>query len=298
MSFLRKAADWVRSDLTRGNLRNDPVMIVIGTGESGRGGDFAINVVGEASYQTELIKVSGTPRRNGRLASFTKSADLVPEPNNPHDRNAVSVRIDGVTVGYLSRADAVQFHVVMEQLGHRDAGLSGLRAFVAGGDFYGVTLYTSHPVGNALGVPREHVEGKPPQERRPEPPVVNEDGVELLRVDIVGEGSCQDALQALVPAVKRDERASEWVSATLLCVDEGGVHVRVEGALVGWLEPPQARRFREFLSERGDVNQSLSGIVAEVRGGRRPDGKPALYGLALYMEPEIAERLLPKRRRR
>jgi sRNA-binding protein len=36
-------------------------------------------------------------------------ADLVPEANNPHDANAVRVDIDGLTVGYLDREDAVAF---------------------------------------------------------------------------------------------------------------------------------------------------------------------------------------------
>jgi hypothetical protein len=270
-------------------------MVVVGTGDTGKGGDYAINVVGEASYQRELIKVSGSRTKDGSLSSFTKSADLVAEPTNPHDRNAVAVRIDGLTVGYLSRADAVQFHEVMERLGQKGAGLTGLRAFVMGGEFYGVTLYTSHPIGSAIGSAREPAKSRESQEREPEPPVFNGAGVQLVRVNIVGEGSCQDALQSLVPVSRRDARASEWVSATLVCAEEGAVHVRVKSALVGWFEPAQAKRFRAFMSERGAPDEV---IMAEVRGGRRLDGRPALYGLALYMEPELAERLNPKHRSR
>lgn len=61
-------------------------------------GDFDLEVVGEASYRQNLRSLFGADE--GRRYF---QAELCPEPDNPHDPNAVKVLIDGKTVGYLSR---------------------------------------------------------------------------------------------------------------------------------------------------------------------------------------------------
>lgn len=43
-------------------------------------------------------------------------ASLVPEPDNPYDPNAVSIRIGGAVVGYLERDDAREFAPVVHRL--------------------------------------------------------------------------------------------------------------------------------------------------------------------------------------
>ena len=58
-------------------------------------------VVGESQYQDALTRVSHK--------SHTCNATLLPEPDNPFDSNAVMVQIDGMTVGYLCRADARRY---------------------------------------------------------------------------------------------------------------------------------------------------------------------------------------------
>jgi hypothetical protein len=58
-------------------------------------------VVGESQYQMALRVFL----HRGRI----HWAKLVPEPDNPFDRNAVLVEIDGHTVGYMSRADARRY---------------------------------------------------------------------------------------------------------------------------------------------------------------------------------------------
>ena len=47
------------------------------------------------------------------------TAALVPEPDNPHDPNAVMVQIEGRLVGYLSRADAVAYAPLVQSLAAR-----------------------------------------------------------------------------------------------------------------------------------------------------------------------------------
>jgi hypothetical protein len=59
-------------------------------------------VVGESNYQPALLRVLAN---RGRMCW----ARLVPEPDNPFDRNAVMVEIDGHTVGYFARADALRY---------------------------------------------------------------------------------------------------------------------------------------------------------------------------------------------
>jgi hypothetical protein len=61
-------------------------------------------VVGVSNYQPTLLAVTGAPREGEfRWEGF---AVLVPEPDNPHDPNAVMVQIERAKVGYLSRANA------------------------------------------------------------------------------------------------------------------------------------------------------------------------------------------------
>lgn len=70
-----------------------------------RGGFF--DVVGEASYQRALANIC-----NGKgLYSAERQcmATLIPEPDNPHDVNAVKVVIERQLVGYLARQHAVEY---------------------------------------------------------------------------------------------------------------------------------------------------------------------------------------------
>ena len=60
-----------------------------------------IEVVGESFREAELNRL------HRHLGAYTRVvAALVPEPENPHDRNAVAVYLYGVPVGYLGRQDA------------------------------------------------------------------------------------------------------------------------------------------------------------------------------------------------
>lgn len=71
-----------------------------------KGGFF--EVVGEASYQSALETICGG--RRFYSAEHQCQALLLPEPNNPHDPNAVQVIVDRKVVGYLARAHAVEYH--------------------------------------------------------------------------------------------------------------------------------------------------------------------------------------------
>ena len=63
-----------------------------------------IEVVGTQAYQDEIWRICGPPTAGpaGR-AHWHSEAALEPEPENPHDPNAVRVVIGERTVGYLAR---------------------------------------------------------------------------------------------------------------------------------------------------------------------------------------------------
>jgi hypothetical protein len=64
-------------------------------------GDELVRVVGTSHYQDALLDLSG--RQGDEEIRVQKVALLVPEPDNPHDPDAIAVQIDGRLVGYLSR---------------------------------------------------------------------------------------------------------------------------------------------------------------------------------------------------
>ena len=63
-----------------------------------------VAAVGESNYQEALIAICGSKR--WERVAFDCVAALVPQPENPHDSNAIAVQVDGRLMGYLSRTDA------------------------------------------------------------------------------------------------------------------------------------------------------------------------------------------------
>ncbi|QAY60004.1 hypothetical protein ET475_08370 [Microbacterium protaetiae] len=57
-----------------------------------------VDIVGEAYREAQIVAALGSrPGLDQEVIEMTV-AELVPEPDNPHDRNAVAVRIGGFTV--------------------------------------------------------------------------------------------------------------------------------------------------------------------------------------------------------
>jgi len=72
-------------------------------------------VVGESHHIENIRRLY--PRswnRNGE--ELHCDVELVPEPDNPYDEWAISVRIDGLRVGYLSREDAPTWAAVIRRI--------------------------------------------------------------------------------------------------------------------------------------------------------------------------------------
>ena len=97
-------------------------------------GGRLVNVAGESHYQEALREIAGSAASNREVAVDTEAL-LVPEPSNPHDPNAVMVRIDGKLVGYLPRDEAVAYRDTLRALGERGrTALCEARIAGRGGD--------------------------------------------------------------------------------------------------------------------------------------------------------------------
>jgi len=81
-----------------------------------RGRGYTFDIVGEASYQSELLRLS-VGKKNERGVKIDEQATLCPEPSNPHDPNAVAVYIRKKKVGYFRRADAPTVKEFLQEVG-------------------------------------------------------------------------------------------------------------------------------------------------------------------------------------
>jgi hypothetical protein len=91
----------------------------------------AVNAAGESHYQDALETVAGGRTALGvRIPLIT--AELVREPANPYDPNAVRVEADGRLLGYVVKEDAPRFHAVIDKLAAQDRPAT-CRARLTGG---------------------------------------------------------------------------------------------------------------------------------------------------------------------
>jgi hypothetical protein len=73
--------------------------------DSDESGSYTTQVVGESFYQINLDKICRGKTEEGQTKKI--KAILYCDDSNEHDINAVRIDIDGLTVGHLSRADAI-----------------------------------------------------------------------------------------------------------------------------------------------------------------------------------------------
>lgn len=78
-------------------------------------GAYSLETVGESHYQDTLSDICGGPCEEGH--ELECAAHLVPEPNNPYDRNAVAVLVNGRMVAHLSRDDAIEHLADLRKMG-------------------------------------------------------------------------------------------------------------------------------------------------------------------------------------
>ena len=94
--------------------------------------DAWLEVVGEMHRQDAIGQVAGGRTDRGPAKADGHHAALVPEPDNPHDANAIAVYLEGVLVGYLDRDVAPRWRAVMQAVAATGTVL-GCPAVITGG---------------------------------------------------------------------------------------------------------------------------------------------------------------------
>ena len=95
------------------------------------GGGHDLEVVGESFYQDALWRVVGA-RTNERVR-LEVQAVLFAETDNPYDENAISVWINGMKIGHLSREDAEAYRPGLLARQAREGKSIALRGVIVGG---------------------------------------------------------------------------------------------------------------------------------------------------------------------
>ncbi len=84
---------------------------------------------------SQLIDAGKAGQKIFRYNYINKPAKLVPEPKNPHDKNAVAVVIAGKMVGYIGKDDNKH---VLDILKHQE--IKYISSFIGGGKYKIVSL--------------------------------------------------------------------------------------------------------------------------------------------------------------
>ena len=200
------------------------------------------SVAGESYRQAELQRVVGSAHT--RLVT----AQLVREPTNAHDRNAVRVEVGGNHVGYLPRDLARGAHGLIDSL-HRSGRPATCRAEITGGvadkAYLGITLHVGNP-----WVP--FVETTPFL-----------DGSRCTIVTVTREQDYQEELESALATY-----GDASVASDLGVGPNGTIDVHVDGQLVGHLTAKMTERHFPTLEM---VHEA--GIPVSCRAHLRRDAK-------------------------
>ena len=111
-----------------------PPLMADGLGATLYNGGEVLEVVGESHRQENLWAIVGREPDHERVYHQC-TAILVAEASNPYDANAISVWVDGLLVGYLSREDAAKYRPGILKLAEK--GPVALSGEIVGGGPYG-----------------------------------------------------------------------------------------------------------------------------------------------------------------
>lgn len=121
----------VRESRTTDFTAPAPVSIIDTPHPSARAADEECEVVGESYHRDEIASLGELSRvyyvpRDRLFGSFVEgdvlykyqfermAAELVPEPDNPHDADAIRVEVAGVTMGYIPRKDTERVRALLD----------------------------------------------------------------------------------------------------------------------------------------------------------------------------------------
>ena len=77
-----------------------------------------------------LIKAGKANQKIYRFDRTTKTAELVEEPNNPHDKNAVMVIVDGEKIGYIGADENLHVKSIL-----KSKTIKSISATITGGEY-------------------------------------------------------------------------------------------------------------------------------------------------------------------
>jgi len=209
--------------------------------------DELVNVVGESNYQPTIREACGW--EPGTDTHFECFAELVPEPTNRYDPNAVRVDINGACVGYLSRADAVELGpAISEALSDHGSGL--VRAVIAGradGDTDNLGVFLHLNLNRKVGPEGADFD----MARR-----ISEEAMDWSRFDdhrrirVVGNQYHQPALLTASEHLIQQEGDRCETEAVLVrepsnVHDHLAVQVMVNGKRIGYLQRGSAKRYNK-----------------------------------------------------
>jgi hypothetical protein len=90
-----------------------------------------VDAAGESHYQDALEHIAGGRTCFGVQTPLI-TAELVREPTNPYDPNAVRIEADGRQLAYVPKEDAPRFHTVIDKLAGQERRAT-CRARLTGG---------------------------------------------------------------------------------------------------------------------------------------------------------------------
>jgi len=98
-------------------------------------------IVGESNYQDQLRWLTG-PTATGEC-NTRALATLEFEPTNPHDKSAIKVTIDGLTVGYIARGEQASVRSLMHYVRRTNDIVTCPAKYVGGTDGKMIGVYLS-----------------------------------------------------------------------------------------------------------------------------------------------------------
>lgn len=209
-------------------------------------------VVGESRYQHHLIRIGGGKTEYGVQFSDVV-AELVREPDNPDDPNAVRVDVAELTVGYIPTVEARSLHQVIAWCKEAAVRATCSAQLTGGWDrgdgdegHIGVELYLDPTFNPGEVVPI--VDGILRRQKCPsaqETAAVQLTGSRVLAV--LGEQEHQYGLKKILRGAPRLETTARLVATHDNPVrprsSEPYIVLRVAGVQVGWLSKPSTRRY-------------------------------------------------------
>lgn len=107
-------------------------------------GKLAVSNPDWKATSKQLINSGKVNKKVFRYSYVNKPVKLIPEPENPHDSNAIMVQIAGEKVGYINREENLH---VLEILNHHE--IKHISSFIGGGQ-YKMVLETSEMIHDEL----------------------------------------------------------------------------------------------------------------------------------------------------